>query len=62
MTNTYAVIDIGTLKVKTLIAEVSKNGNLTEKYSSNTLTCFGCEYGKLGILRELVNSEFQRNR
>ena len=39
----YAVIDIGTLKVKSLIASTSKNGELKEIYSSNTLTCFGCE-------------------
>lgn len=39
----YAVVDIGTLKVKLLIASISKNGDLVEKNSSNTLTCFGCE-------------------
>lgn len=43
MTPTYAVIDIGTLKVKTVIASVTPTIELTTLYSSNTLTCFGCE-------------------
>lgn len=38
----YAVIDIGTLKVKFLIASI-EDGKLVKKYESNTLTCFGCE-------------------
>ena len=46
MRKTYAVIDIGTLKVKLLIASLSKEGNLIEKYSSSTLTCFGCDMDK----------------
>lgn len=37
-----AVIDIGTLKVKFLIARVD-SGGFQELYKSNTLTCFGCE-------------------
>ena len=40
---TYAVIDIGTLKVKLLIAELLASGEVKEIYSSNTLTCFGCD-------------------
>lgn len=47
MEKAYAVIDIGTLKVKLLIASFT-NGVLTEKYSSNTLTCFGCDMDKNG--------------
>ena len=46
MTKNYAVIDIGTLKVKFLIASLTPSGELIEKYSSNTLTCFGCEMDK----------------
>lgn len=41
-----AVVDIGTLKVKFLIAFVASSGELREIYSSNTLTCFGCEMDK----------------
>lgn len=41
--NTYAVVDIGSVKVKTLIASVSPTGILEQKYFSNVLTCFGCE-------------------
>ena len=40
---TYAVIDIGTLKVKFLIASLDPNGEIVEKYKSSTLTCFGCD-------------------
>lgn len=47
MDTIYAVIDIGTLKVKLLIASFN-DGVLTEKYSSNTLTCFGCDMDKNG--------------
>ncbi len=43
---TYAVIDIGTLKVKLLIAELLPLGEIREIYSSNTLTCFGCDMDK----------------
>lgn len=39
----YAVIDIGTLKVKLLIAEVSSSGQIKPIHKSNTLTCFGVE-------------------
>lgn len=42
MTN-LAVIDIGTLKVKFLISSVSSDGKIVTKYSSSTLTCFGCD-------------------
>ena len=48
MDTNYAVIDIGTLKVKLVIASFSRMGNLIEKYSSNTLTCFGCDMDKNG--------------
>lgn len=43
MTNTFAVIDIGSLKVKFLIASIDTNHNFTEIYSSSVLTCLGCE-------------------
>ena len=36
-----AVIDIGTLKVKCLVARVDKSGSIKPVYKSNTLTCFG---------------------
>ena len=39
----YAVIDIGTLKVKCLIASFRPDGVLMKRYSSNNLTCFGCD-------------------
>lgn len=42
MLRKYAVIDIGTLKVKFLIAEISSSNELEELHFSNTLTCFGC--------------------
>jgi exopolyphosphatase/guanosine-5'-triphosphate,3'-diphosphate pyrophosphatase len=38
-----AIIDIGTLKVKLLIARVGGESQFEELYKSNTLTCFGCE-------------------
>ena len=38
-----AVIDIGTLKVKFLIADVKTSGELNEVYSSSILTCFGSD-------------------
>ena len=41
-----SVVDIGTLKVKFLIASATPTGELMELYSSNTLTCFGCEMDK----------------
>lgn len=37
-----AVIDIGSLKVKLLIARVDKSGNYKPIYQSNILTCLGC--------------------
>jgi exopolyphosphatase/guanosine-5'-triphosphate,3'-diphosphate pyrophosphatase len=40
---TYAVIDIGTLKVKFLIASLHHDSSLDKRYTSNTLTCFGCD-------------------
>jgi len=46
MPQNYAVIDIGTLKVKLLIARVLASGQIEEIYSSNTLTCFGCDMDK----------------
>jgi exopolyphosphatase/guanosine-5'-triphosphate,3'-diphosphate pyrophosphatase len=42
MDKNYAIIDIGTLKVKCLIAGVLGSGELKEIYFSNELTCFGC--------------------
>lgn len=42
----YAVIDIGTTKIKTLIASVSPTGVLVQHYFSNILACFGCEMDK----------------
>ena len=42
----YAVIDIGTLKVKFLIATPLPSGEMKEVYFSNTLTCFGCDMDK----------------
>lgn len=36
----YAVVDIGTLKVKTEIASVNRDGTLNRVYNSNNLTCF----------------------
>jgi exopolyphosphatase/guanosine-5'-triphosphate,3'-diphosphate pyrophosphatase len=41
MTQCYAVIDIGTLKVKTEVAHLQKDGTLNRIYNSNNLTCFG---------------------
>lgn len=41
MIKNYAVIDIGTLKVKFLIASVSVEGDFKQVYFSNELTCFG---------------------
>ena len=41
MKNNYAVIDIGTLKVKFLIASLSSTGSFETVYFSNELTCFG---------------------
>jgi exopolyphosphatase/guanosine-5'-triphosphate,3'-diphosphate pyrophosphatase len=41
MSANYAVIDIGTIKVKFFIASPSNSG-LHEIYSSSVLTCFGC--------------------
>lgn len=44
----YAVIDIGTLKVKFLVAQILENGGLKEIYFSNNLTCFGCNMDETG--------------
>lgn len=44
----YAVIDIGTLKVKFLIAQVLDGGGMKEVYFSNNLTCFGCNMDETG--------------
>ena len=41
MPKNYAVIDIGTLKVKFLIASLSTAGGFKQVYFSNELTCFG---------------------
>lgn len=41
-----AVIDIGTLKVKFLIASVNSKNEIKEIYASSTLTCFGCDLEK----------------
>ncbi len=38
----YAVIDIGTLKVKLQVVERQSSGSLKTVYSSNNLTCLGC--------------------
>jgi len=43
MTKSYAIIDIGTLKVKFLVASVTPATGLIKQYASNTLTCFGCD-------------------
>ena len=48
MNQRYAVIDIGTLKVKCLVAEVDEMGELVERYKSNNLTCFGCDMNRNG--------------
>ena len=42
MNNAYAVIDIGTLKVKLQVVEREPSGNLKTIYQSNNLTCLGC--------------------
>lgn len=42
------VIDIGTLKVKCLIAQISKSSQVKTLYQSNTLTCLGCRMAKNG--------------
>ena len=44
----YAVVDIGTLKVKFLIAQVLDEGGFKEVYFSNNLTCFGCNMDETG--------------
>lgn len=43
MSKNYAVIDIGTLKVKFLVARVNSGVGIEKLYSSSTLTCFGCD-------------------
>lgn len=37
----FAVIDIGTLKIKSEVVSVASDGTFTRIYSSNILTCFG---------------------
>ena len=37
-----AVIDIGTLKVKSLLADFDLAGNIAPIHKTNVLTCFGC--------------------
>jgi len=44
----YAVIDIGTLKVKFLVAQVLGDGEIKESYFSNNLTCLGCNMDETG--------------
>jgi exopolyphosphatase / guanosine-5'-triphosphate,3'-diphosphate pyrophosphatase len=39
----YGVLDIGTLKVKCLVAAVSPSKRITKVYTSAELTCFGCD-------------------
>lgn len=41
-TQRYAVVDIGTLKVKCQVAEKNTKGELSTIYQSNNLTCLGC--------------------
>ncbi len=41
MNNIYAVVDIGTLKVKTEVSSVNSDGTLNRIYNSNNLTRFG---------------------
>jgi len=48
MSSNYAVLDIGTLKVKFLIAASLPSGELKEVYFSNNLTCFGCNLDETG--------------
>lgn len=43
-----AVIDIGTLKVKLLIAEETERGEFVPIYNSNTLTCLGLRINENG--------------
>jgi len=52
----YAVINIGTLKTKCLLAHFDR-GNLVPLYQSNNLTCFGCEMFESGniILEKNLN-------
>ena len=52
MAKKYAVIDIGTLKVKFLIATITPDGVLVKEYASNTLTCFGCDMVGDNVLEE----------
>lgn len=46
MPENYAVIDIGTIKVKLLIAAVLPSGEFKQAYFSNELTCFGVDLDK----------------
>lgn len=61
MVETCAVVDIGTLKVKCLIASISPGKNLKQIYSSNTLTCFGCDMDANGgnVLEENLKKTIQ---
>lgn len=56
MPEKYAVINIGTLKTKCLLAYFDR-GNLVPLYQSNNLTCFGCEMFESGniILEKNLN-------
>jgi exopolyphosphatase/guanosine-5'-triphosphate,3'-diphosphate pyrophosphatase len=54
MVKNYAVIDIGTLKVKFLISSLLPTGQLEKLYSSNTLTCFGCGMADGNIVDEYL--------
>lgn len=61
MPKTYAVIDIGTLKVKLQIVKRTLYGELKTLYSPNTLTCLGCDmtgkskYPKKKNLKRTIN-------
>lgn len=54
MAKHVAVIDIGTLKVKLLIARVASTGEFEKLYSSIKLTCFGCDMVDGNILDEYL--------
>ncbi len=50
MSKRYGVVDIGTLKVKVLIAEMGGEGRIRKIYKSNNLTCFGVGMDETGGL------------
>lgn len=54
---TYGIIDIGTVKVKCLVATRRRDGSFRKRYSSNTLTCFGCNMGDSG---QVVDTYLER--